>query len=130
MNILLDSHTLIWFSQNSPQLSSSAIEILENRNNLLFLSLVSVWEIQIKVQLGKLNLDISLSEIVKDQTKINDVQILPMKLSHIWTLDTLPYYHKDPFDRLLISQAITENLIILGVDSVFVFDAYPVQKIW
>ena len=128
MNILLDSHTLILFSQNSPQLSSSAIKILEDRNNLLFLSLVSVWEIQIKVQLGKLNLDISLSEIVKDQTKINDVQILPMKLSHIWTLDTLPYYHKDPFDRLLISQAITENLIILGVDSVF--DSYPVQKIW
>lgn len=128
MNILLDSHTLIWFSQNSPQLSSSAIKILEDRNNLLFLSLVSVWEIQIKVQLGKLNLDISLAEIVKDQTKINDVQILPMKLSHIWTLDTLPYYHKDPFDRLLISQAITENLIILGVDSVF--DSYPVQKIW
>jgi len=128
MNILLDSHTLIWFSQNSPQLSSSAIKILEDRNNLLFLSLVSVWEIQIKVQLGKLNLDISLSEIVKDQTKINDVQILPLKLSHIWTLDTLPYYHKDPFDRLLISQAITENLIILGVDSVF--DSYPVQKIW
>ena len=128
MNILLDSHTLIWFSQNSPQLSSSAIEILEDRNNLLFLSLVSVWEIQIKVQLGKLNLDISLSEIVKDQTKINDVQILPMKLSHIWTLDTLLYYHKDPFDRLLISQAITENLIILGVDSVF--DSYPVEKIW
>ena len=128
MNILLDSHTLIWFSQNSPQLSSSAIEILEDRNNLLFLSLVRVWEIQIKVQLGKLNLDISLSEIVKDQTKINDVQILPMKLSHIWTLDTLPYYHKDTFDRLLISQAITENLIILGVDSVF--DSYPVEKIW
>jgi len=128
MNILLDSHTLIWFSQNSPQLSSSAIKILEDRNNLLFLSLVSVWEIQIKVQLGKLNLDISLAEIVKDQTKINDVQILPMKLSHIWTLDTLPYYHKDPFDCLLISQAITENLIILGVDSVFA--SYPVEKIW
>ena len=90
--------------------------------------MVSVWEIQIKVQLGKLNLDISLSEIVKDQTKINDVQILPLKLSHIWTLDTLPYYHKDPFDRLLISQAITENLIIRGVDSVF--NSYPVQKIW
>ncbi|TRU05231.1 type II toxin-antitoxin system VapC family toxin [Microcystis aeruginosa] len=102
--------------------------MLEDRNNLLFLSLVSVWEIQIKVQLGKLNLDISLSEIVKDRTKINDVQILPLKLSHIWTLDTLPYYHKDPFDRLLISQAITENLIIRGVDSVF--DSYPVQKIW
>ena len=128
MNILLDSHTLIWSSQNSPQLSSSAIKILEDRNNLLFLSLVSVWEIQIKVQLGKLNLDISLAEIVKDQTKINDVQILPLKLSHIWTLDTLPYYHKNPFDRLLISQAITENLIILGIDSVF--DSSPVQKIW
>lgn len=128
MNILLDSHTLIWFSQNYSKLYSSEIKILEDRNNLLFLSLVSVWEIQIKVQLGKLNLDISLSEIVKDQTKINDVQILPLKLSHIWTLDTLPYYHKDPFDHLLISQAITENLIILGVDSVF--DSYPVEKIW
>jgi PIN domain nuclease of toxin-antitoxin system len=104
MNILLDSHTLIWFSQNSPKLSPQAIRILGNRDNLLFLSLVSVWEIQIKVQLGKLKLDISLPDIVKDQTQINDVQILPLKLSHIWTLDTLPYYHKDPFDSVYEAQ--------------------------
>jgi PIN domain nuclease of toxin-antitoxin system len=128
MNILLDSHTLIWFSQNSPKLSSQAISILENGNNILFLSLVSVWEIQIKVQLGKLKLDIPLADLVADQTRINDIQILPLKLSHIWTLDTLPYYHKDPFDRLLIAQAITENLIILSIDSVF--DSYPIQKLW
>ena len=56
------------------------------------------------------------------------MQILPLKLSHIWTLDTLPYYHKDPFDRLLISQAITENLIILGVDSVFDSYLIPYKK--
>ena len=92
------------------------------------MSLVSVWEIQIKVQLGKLNLDISLSEIVKDQTKINDVQILPLKLSHIWTLDTLPYYHKDPFDRLLISQSKIENLTIVTLDTEF--PAYNAKILW
>jgi PIN domain nuclease of toxin-antitoxin system len=128
MNILLDSHTLIWFSQNSPKLSSQAISILEDKSNILFLSLVSIWEIQIKVQLGKLKLDIPLPDVIKDQIQVNDVQILSLKLSHIWTLEILPHHHKDPFDRLLICQAITEHLIILSVDSVF--DSYPVQKLW
>ncbi|MDJ0509895.1 MAG: type II toxin-antitoxin system VapC family toxin [Crocosphaera sp.] len=128
MNILLDSHALIWVSQNSPKLSTQAITIFEDPNNTLYCSLVSVWEMQIKVQLGKLKLEINLSDMINDQMQTNDIRILPIRLFHIWTLDSLDHYHKDPFDRLLIAQAINENLTILSVDSVF--DNYPVKRLW
>ncbi len=128
MNILLDSHAVIWFSQNSPKLSTQAITIFEDPSNTLYCSLVSVWEMQIKVQLGKLKLDMNLSDMINDQMQTNDIRILPITLSHIWTLDNLDHHHKDPFDRLLIAQAIAENLTILSVDSVF--DNYPVKRLW
>lgn len=128
MKILLDSHTLIWFSQNSPKLSQKAINLLEDSRNQLFLSLVSIWEMQIKTQLGKLKLDVSLPEVIDDQIKLNNLRLLPLQLSNIWQLETLPHYQKDPFDRLLIAQAIRENLPILSVDDVF--DRYPVQHLW
>jgi PIN domain nuclease of toxin-antitoxin system len=128
MNILLDSHTFIWLSEESAKLSSRVIDLFENRQNLLFLSVASVWEMQIKIQLGKLKLDIPLPDIIDDQFKVNGVQLLPIKLSHIWTLESLSHYHKDPFDRLLIAQAIAEDLVIVSVDDVF--DRYPVQRFW
>ena len=128
MNVLLDSHAVIWFSQNSPKLSTQAITIFEDPSNTLYCSLVSVWEMQIKVQLGKLKLDMNLSDMINDQMQTNDIRILPITLSHIWTLDNLDHHHKDPFDRLLIAQAIAENLTILSVDSVF--DNYPVKRLW
>ena len=128
MNVLLDSHAVIWFSQNSPKLSTQAITIFEDPGNTLYCSLVSVWEMQIKVQLGKLKLDMNLSDMINDQMQTNDIIILPITLSHIWTLDSLDHHHKDPFDRLLIAQAIAENLTILSVDSMF--DNYPVKRLW
>jgi PIN domain nuclease of toxin-antitoxin system len=128
MNILLDSHTLIWFSINSPRLSKEAINLLEDRQNQLFLSLVSVWEMQIKIQLGKLKLDLGLPKVIDDQIKQNDLRLLPIRLSHIWRLETLPHHHKDPFDRLLIAQAIVENFSILSVDDIF--DRYRVERLW
>lgn len=128
MNILLDSHTFIWLSEESAKLSSRVIDLFENRQNLLFLSVASVWEMQIKIQLGKLKLDIPLPDIIDDQFKVNGVQLLPIKLSHIWTLESLSHYHKDPFDRLLIAQAIAEDLVIVSIDDVF--DRYPVQRFW
>ncbi len=115
-------------SQNSPKLSTQAITIFEDPNNILYCSLVSVWEMQIKVQLGKLKLEMNLSDLINDQITTNNIRILPIKLSHICTLDALEHYHKDPFERLLIAQAITENLTILSVDSVF--DNYPVTRLW
>ncbi|WP_223210885.1 type II toxin-antitoxin system VapC family toxin [Microcystis aeruginosa] len=94
----------------------------------MFLIVASVWEMQIKLQLGKLQLNPSLQELIKNQITINNLEILSIDLAHIWTLATLIHYHKDPFDRLLISQSITEIMPILSIDEIF--DLYPVQRIW
>ena len=128
MQLLLDTHSFIWCSINSEKLSLTVQDLLFDRNNRLFLSVASVWEMQIKLQLGKLQLNPSLQELIKNQITINNLEILSIDLAHIWTLATLIHYHKDPFDRLLISQSITEIMPILSVDEIF--DRYPVQRIW
>ncbi|GCA91480.1 twitching motility protein PilT [Microcystis aeruginosa KW] len=128
MQLLLDTHSFIWWSINSEKLSLTGQDLLFDRNNRLFLSVASVWEMQIKLQLGKLQLNPSLQELIKNQITINNLEILSIDLAHIWTLATLIHYHKDPFDRLLISQSITEIMPILSVDEIF--DRYPVQRIW
>ncbi|NCR55994.1 MAG: type II toxin-antitoxin system VapC family toxin [Microcystis aeruginosa L211-07] len=128
MQLLLDTHSFIWWSINSEKLSLTGQDLLFDRNNRLFLSVASVWEMQIKLQLGKLQLNLSLQELIKNQITINNLEILSIDLAHIWTLATLIHYHKDPFDRLLISQSITEIMPILSIDEIF--DRYPVQRIW
>jgi PIN domain nuclease of toxin-antitoxin system len=128
MQLLLDTHSFIWWSINSEKLSVTRQDLLFDRNNRLFLSVASVWEMQIKLQLGKLQLNPSLQELIKNQITINNLEILSIDLAHIWTLATLIHYHKDPFDRLLISQSITEIMPILSIDEIF--DRYPVQRIW
>ena len=128
MQLLLDTHSFIWWSINSEKLPLTGQDLLFDRNNRLFLSVASVWEMQIKLQLGKLQLNPSLQELIKNQITINNLEILSIDLAHIWTLATLIHYHKDPFDRLLISQSITEIMPILSVDEIF--DRYPVQRIW
>lgn len=128
MQLLLDTHSFIWWSINSEKLSVTGQDLLFDRNNRLFLSVASVWEMQIKLQLGKLQLNPSLQELIKNQITINNLEILSIDLAHIWTLATLTHYDKDPFDRLLISQSITEIMPILSIDEIF--DRYPVQRIW
>jgi PIN domain nuclease of toxin-antitoxin system len=128
MQLLLDTHSFIWWSINSEKLSVTGQDLLFDRNNRLFLSVASVWEMQIKLQLGKLQLNPSLQELINNQITINNLEILSIDLAHIWTLATLIHYHKDPFDRLLISQSITEIMPILSIDEIF--DLYPVQRIW
>ncbi len=128
MNILLDTHAFLWFVDGSDKLSQLANLLLNDQDNELFLSIVSVWEIQIKITIGKLKLDEPLSEIITKQKDINDLQILPVELEHIWQLDKLPLNHKDPFDRMLIAQAISENFPIVSIDHIFV--QYPVTTLW
>ena len=128
MQLLLDTHSFIWWSINSEKLSLTGQDLLFDRNNRLFLIVASVWEMQIKLQLGKLQLNPSLQELIKNQITINNLEILSIDLAHIWTLATLIHYHKDPFNRLLISQSITEIMPILSIDEIF--DRYPVQRIW
>jgi PIN domain nuclease of toxin-antitoxin system len=95
------------------------MSILANPDNDLFLSLTSIWEMQIKIQLGKLQLSDSLPEILKTQQVENNLELLTIALEHVWALDSLPDHHKDPFDRLLIAQAQTEGMTLVSADGIF-----------
>lgn len=128
MKVLLDTHCFIWWNLTPEKLSLNSLNLIDNQENTLYLSIASIWEMQIKISIGKLHFDNPLSEIITDQTNINSVQILPIELEHIWQLKNLPLHHKDPFDRMLISQAITEKMSILSIDSVF--QNYAVNTIW
>ena len=125
MKLLLDTHIFIWWADQPEKLSQAALSALEDEANELILSVVSVWEMQIKFQLGKLKLSVPLKELVKNQQETNDLQISPLELKHVLALNPLPLHHKDPFDRLLIAQSIEEDLILVTSDSQF--SAYSVK---
>jgi PIN domain nuclease of toxin-antitoxin system len=99
----------------------------QDQANTLVLSVVSAWEIQIKSQLSKLRLNISLADIISNQQH-NQLEILPINLTHILALDGLPMHHKDPFDRLLIAQANSEDAVLISHDAIFA--QYPVNVQW
>lgn len=128
MKLLLDTHTFIWFSEDDPLLSDTVHQLIADVNNQLFLSLVSVWEIQIKSQMGKLNLNNSLSETIDLHRKQNGLELLPIELKHILQLSELESVHRDPFDRLLIAQAKVESMVILTRDSRI--KQYNVNTLW
>ncbi|MBD2460667.1 type II toxin-antitoxin system VapC family toxin [Oscillatoria sp. FACHB-1407] len=128
MKLLLDTHAFVWWDSNPEQLSNTALNLLADSTNELLLSVASIWEIQVKRQLGKLSLQSSLSEILTAQQTTNALSILPINVEHVLTLDQLPAIHKDPFDRILIAQAIYEDAVLVSTDSVFA--SYPVQTIW
>lgn len=128
MKYLLDTHTFIWWVSSPEKLSENALAAYENRENSLFLSFASIWEMQIKVQIGKLRLPLHLKELVEEQKSVNELKILPISLSHIYRLENLPIHHKDPFDRMLISRSIEENLLLISKDSVFA--DYEVNVLW
>jgi PIN domain nuclease of toxin-antitoxin system len=125
MKLLLDTHIFIWWADQPEKLSPAALSALEDEANELLLSVASVWEMQIKIQLGKLKLSLPLKELVKTQQQTNDITISPVELTHVLALDALPFHHKDPFDRLLIAQSIEEDLTLVTADSQF--SAYSVK---
>lgn len=125
MNLLLDTHIFIWLQIALGNISPQRIQILKNNQNALFLSLASIWEMQIKIQNDKFSFPKSLSDIIKEQQTVNNLQILPIVAEHIYELDNLPFHHKDPFDRLLIAQAVVENYTLVTDDSNF--SAYPIR---
>ncbi len=127
MKLLLDTHIFLWLLFSPEKVSAQIQSAYKNRENIVFLSLVSIWEIQIKSQLGKLSLDVGLETIIDDNIHRGFVKLLPIHLNHILALQKLPFYHKDPFDRLIIAQSIQENLIIVSNDSYF--DNYPVKML-
>lgn len=128
MNLLLDTHVFIWWTISPNRLSKKASELIANPQNILFMSLVSIWEMQIKAQLGKLSFDLPLADLIERQQEVNDLYLLPIELTHIYNLASLPNHHRDPFDRLLMAQALIENINLISIDKVF--DQYPVNRIW
>jgi PIN domain nuclease of toxin-antitoxin system len=128
MKLLLDTHTFIWWDSNPDQLSTTAFAYCSDPANELILSVASLWEIQIKQQIGKLTLKRPIADIVANQQTSNGIIILPVMSTHIFALDDLPATHKDPFDRLLVAQAISEGATIVSVDSIFA--SYPVPVLW
>lgn len=119
MKLLLDTHIFIWWADQPERLSPPALSALEDEANDLLLSVASVWEMQIKIQLGKLKVSLPLKELIKNQQETNDLTVSPVALRHVLALDSLPVHHKDPFDRLLIAQSIEEGLTIVTADSQF-----------
>ena len=114
MNILLDTHTLLWYVTDNPRLSLAHSALIADPRNHKFVSIASLWEIAIKTSSGKLAVAGPLQQLVPA-----GVDTLQVQLSHLLRLQTLPYHHRDPFDRLLIAQALTENLALLSVDKQF-----------
>ena len=114
MKLLLDSHTFKWWRDEPNKLSPTAFSEISNPNNDVFLSVVTVWELQIKIAFDKFIVKGGLEKAIKDEQKNNNFQILPVELSHALYLENLPLHHKDPFERLLISQAIVENMTLVS----------------
>lgn len=128
MKIVLDTHTFIWWDSERTKLSATALHHCQDQTNTLILSVASVWEMQIKHQLGKLILKLPLADIIEAQRTTNNIEILPIHLPHVLALESLPAYHRDPFDRLIIAQANVEGAIVLSCDPVF--KKYPVNVEW
>jgi PIN domain nuclease of toxin-antitoxin system len=125
---LLDTHTFLWWTFDPGKLSAPAAAVCNNPAAALFLSPVSAWEIQIKRQAGKLSLPRPLADLIAEHQRLNGLQLLAVVLEHVLDLDNLPPVHKDPFDRLLISQARVEGLTLLSADAVVA--QYPVSVVW
>jgi PIN domain nuclease of toxin-antitoxin system len=116
VKLLFDTHAFIWWDSNPERLSSKVMTACNDPDNLLILSVVSVWEMQIKFKLGKLTFQTPLKTTIQEHQKNNNLNVLPVTLTHVLELDSLPLHHKDPFDRLLVAQAVAEDAVLLSRD--------------
>ena len=129
MSYLLDTSSFLWFVDDDKRLSTVAAELLENSSNAIYLSLVSIWEVAIKVNLGRgLVLSHPFPEFIDDQLNTNRFQVLNINISHLKRVAELPLIHRDPFDRLLVAQSLADDLPIISSDRAF--DMYDIERIW
>lgn len=128
MKVLVDTHTFLWDLLADHRSSRKARQILASDDHELVFSLVSLWEIAIKMKTGKLNSLGSSVSYIRDEMNAYGMELLPIRYEHILQLESLPPHHGDPFDRLLIAQALTESLPILTGDEAF--RSYGIKIIW
>ena len=128
MKAILDTHTLLWLVDRPEKLPEKVSSFCENENNELYISIASFWELSIKISIGKIELDNNALIQLKKWCDKNAVTILPISILHCNQVQTLPFHHRDPFDRLIIAQAICDKLSILTIDEYF--PKYDIDIIW
>jgi PIN domain nuclease of toxin-antitoxin system len=128
VRLLLDTHTFLWFIGGSSKLSGEARRLIEDPGNERFLSVASLWEMAIKVSIGRLKLALSFTELVEREVRGNAMELLTIRPEHMDELARLPFHHRDPFDRLIVAQSLTDGIPIISKDKVF--ESYPVSLLW
>ncbi|MDX8381680.1 MAG: type II toxin-antitoxin system VapC family toxin [Ghiorsea sp.] len=128
MRLLLDTHALIWAVTLDEKLSQKAKELILDTDNELYLSVASIWEMSIKASLGKLILQQPLEQIINEQIQMNGLNILNIEAAHALAVASLPWHHRDPFDRLIIAQSQLEKLTLVSCDASM--SDYEVECVW
>ena len=128
MNLLLDTQALLWFLLDDPRLSEKAQENIVVTDRLIFVSPASLWEIAIKISLGKYALPTPFAAFWDEQLLTNDFTLLPISVSHTARVVDLPFHPRDPFDRLIIAQSLVQGIPVVSSDDMF--DRYGVERVW
>jgi len=128
MRLLLDTHTFLWWINNDPLLSEPARAAIASERNECFLSLASCWELAIKTSIGKLRLTKTVERFIPEELAANDFKLLNLDFRHVAKVESLPFHHRDPFDRLLVAQVLAERMTIVSADAVL--SEYGVKRIW
>lgn len=128
MKVLLDTHAFLWFLESDPHFSQRALSFIQDRSSEVLVSTAGLWEIAIKLSLGKLRLGGPFETFIPQQLSANDIGLLGIELGHMAIVSDLPLYHRDPFDRMLIAQSITERMLVISADPAF--DAYGITRLW
>ena len=128
MRLLLDTHSFLWFIGGSASLSPTARTFIEDADNQPLLSMASLWEMAIKLSIGKLSLGKPFERLIPEQMRLNGIELLQIEMAHIIVVTELPFHHRDPFDRLLIAQAMVEQISVVSGDPAF--DSYSIKRLW
>lgn len=128
MNLLLDTHAFLWFIDGNAKLSRRARELIEDPGNAKLVSVASLWEVGLKMSLGRLDLAQPFEELIPRQMELNGFGLLPVRILHIAKVVSLPFHHRDPFDRMIVAQCAAEGLSVVSLDSVF--DKYSLRRLW
>ncbi len=128
MKLLLDTHAFLWWSGEHERLSGRALEALEDPGNDLLLSVISILEIRLKLDVGRLEIRPALEEMVRAHGAADHLTVLPLRATHVYALRNLPRLHRDPFDRLLVAQALVEDAVLVSADEKVA--QYPAKVLW
>jgi PIN domain nuclease of toxin-antitoxin system len=131
MRYLIDTHTFLWFSEGATQISPQSKQLIIDKSNEIFVSIASLWEISIKTAINKLSISGDYELIIEDVTE-NNIEILPINFAHTVIQHNLLFHHRDPFDRIIVAQAIAEGMNLISKDEIF--DLYladqSIKRIW